>query len=261
MKNSDFPNGIPGSIKEALFNEYIEGWYMTEAERSTLIMLLEKIRPKCAIDVGTYEGGSLSVLSRFSKKVYTLDFDPTCKEKLGPKFSNVEFITGRSQEILPPLLERLQDNEAGLGFVLIDADHTGKGVRGDIECLVKFRPAQPLYVVMHDSFNPNCRQGIREANWADSPYVHFVELDFVGGQFPFDPEYYRQMWCGFALALMLPTKRKGDLEIHANEDLLFQTILKNSVYPRYQKFHPMNIMDALRRRLWIHGKKHLLDGL
>lgn len=261
IKNPDSANGWPRSIKDALFNEYTNGWYMTEAERCTFIMLLEKIRPECAVEVGTYEGGSLSVLSRYSKKVYTLDFDETCSERLGQNLTNVEFVTGRSQDTLPPLLQRLQENGDNLGFVLIDAEHTRDGVKRDIENLIKFVPTQPLYVVMHDSFNPNCRQGIRDANWASSPYVHFVELDFVGGQFPTDPNYYRQMWCGFAIALMLPTKRKGDLDIHANEELLFQTILKNSVYPRYSKFHPMNLIDALRRRMWMYGKKHLLDGL
>ena len=32
-------------------------------------------------------------------------------------------------------------------------------------------------VILHDSFNPECREGMRTANWAANPQVHAVELD------------------------------------------------------------------------------------
>ena len=238
-EQSELSSLPPRSISEALFGGYIrcdlvDEWEMTNASRCALIMLLSEIRPECAIEIGTARGGSLSVISRFSKKVYTLDRDPTCRERLGSKFPNVEFITGRSQETLPALLERIQGAGADLGFVLIDAGHSRDEVKQDIENLLRFRPSRPLYVLIHDSFHPSCRRGIVEANWADSPYVHFVELDFVSGIFPGEtystPEHYRQMWDGFALALMLPVERKNVLIINVFQELLFQTVLPHSVY-------------------------------
>lgn len=195
---------------------------MTEAERCTLIMLLNEIKPECAIEIGTYKGGSLSVLSRFSKKVYTLDIDPTFSTQFGKNFLNVEFITGPSQETLPPLLQRLQETGIGIDFVLIDGDHSRNGVKRDIENLLKYHPIRPLYVIMHDSFNPGCRQGMIEANWSVNPYVHFVELDFVPGQLSSSADFYRQMWCGFALALLLPVERKGEPNIQRSGELSYR---------------------------------------
>lgn len=215
---------MPGNLQEALFGEYIPEWYMTDAERSCLIMLLREIRPEVSIEIGTFNGGSLSVLSRFSKQVYTFDIDPTSRERFGQRFPNVEFITGRSQDTLPPLLNRLATENAPLEFVLIDGDHSRNGVRDDIENLLRYKPVKPLFVVMHDSFNPDCRQGMLDAKWAASPYVHSVELDFVPGRLSLFADKSLQMWCGFALALMLPIGRSAALEIHANDDLLFRTI-------------------------------------
>jgi hypothetical protein len=205
---------------------------MTDAERCTLIMLLNELRPVCSIEIGTFKGGSLSVLSKFSRKVYTLDIDPTCCERFSKEFSNVEFITGPSKKTFPPLLKQIQKYDERLEFVLIDANHTKEGVKLDIDNLLEFKPTQPLFVIIHDSFNPDCRQGIIEANWTACPYVHFVEIDFVPGLFNPKVEYYRQMWCGFTLAILLPQKRIDKLQIHANEELLFKTVLPHSVHHR-----------------------------
>lgn len=249
MEHFNSSDRLPNSIEEALFNDYyLEEWCMTEAERCTLIMLLNKIRPECSIEIGTYRGGSLSALSRFSKKVYALDIDPGCSKRLGEKFGNVEFITGPSQETLPPLLEQLLQTGVGLEFVLVDGDHSRNGIKRDIENLLAFRPNRTLYVIIHDSFNPECRQGMLEADWAGSPYVHFVEIDFVPGHFPSHPDYYRQMWCGFALVLFFPKERKKLLKINSNEELLFQTVLKHSIYGD-AKLNFLRLFNAYRKRV------------
>lgn len=224
MKEDIREKKLPANLQEAFFGEYISEWYMTDAERSCLIMLQRELRPAVSIEIGTFNGGSLSVLSRFSKQVYTLDIDPTSRERFGERFPNVEFITGRSQETLPPLLSRLMNAHVPIEFVLIDGDHSRSGVRDDIDHLLTYRPVNPLFVVMHDSFNPDCRQGMHEARWSHSPYVHSVELDFVPGRLSRFEDGTLQMWCGFALALMLPIERSKPLEIHANEELLFHTI-------------------------------------
>ena len=84
--------------------------------------------------------------------------------------SNVEFVTGPSAQTLPALIERLQESGEPVEFVLIDADHTAAGVRGDVESVLRYRPTKrPLYVVMHDSFNPECRRGMKEAPWETNP--------------------------------------------------------------------------------------------
>jgi hypothetical protein len=229
---------LPSMVAETAerFDGNADDWLMIDAERSAFLALMTTLKPRCAIEVGVYKAGSLAVLAEHSAKVYALDIDPVCAESYASKFPNVTFITGPSQRILPTLIDSIQRSGEPLDFVLIDADHTEQGVRGDIERVLRYRPQQPLYMVMHDSFNPGCRKGIKEASWSENPHVHLVELDFVTGRFVNDESAsdYRQMWNGFALAVLLPQKRTANLVVHENESLLFQTALRHSAH-RYDK--------------------------
>ena len=100
---------------------------MMPAERCVLVMLLQELRPEYAIEIGTSYGGSLSVLSRFAQHVYTLDINPVFHQQLQDKYSNVEFITGNSNDTFPALLANLQASRANLGLILIDGDHSRSG--------------------------------------------------------------------------------------------------------------------------------------
>jgi cephalosporin hydroxylase len=240
-----------GAEVAARFDAKGDDWWMTDAERLALVGLLADLRPECAIEVGVYRAGSLSVLSRFGKKVYALDIDPECEALFRGKFDNVEFITGDAAQTLPVLLARIQADQEPLGFVLIDADHRREGIRRDIEAVLRYTPAQPLYLLLHDSFNPECRRGIQEANWSANPHVHLVELDFVPGRFVTEeePDGQREMWCGFALAVLLPEKRSGNVVVHENESLAFRSALRHSVHASYRWWNPMSLMRELKYRL------------
>ena len=224
---------LPKSAHEIESRFTHDMWLMTDAERSALAVLLSNLRPECAIEIGTYKAGSLGILSKYSNRVYSIDIDPSFRAEYCNIFPNVKFIVGNSQEVLPALLEDIQRNKEPLGFILVDGNHSGKGIRIDIENILRFSPSQPLIIIMHDSFNPECRKGILTANWSSNPYVQMLELDYVVGRFATKEESdnYRTMWCGFALAIMLPEQRVGDVFIHQNESLMFQTAYWRSVYP------------------------------
>lgn len=234
---------------ERRFDPRGDDWWMTDAERLALTGLLSQIRPALAIEIGVFRAGSLTPIARFADKVYALDIDPSCQARFHDKFTNVEFVTGDAAETLPTLLTRLQATRAPLGFILLDAEHSRDGVRRDIDNILRYVPERPLYVLMHDSFNPECRRGMREAAWAANPHVHLVELDFVPGRFVTrEEDGFRQMWCGFALAVLLPERRAGKLVIHENESLMFQTVRRRSVY-RYQTWwNPLYLAGELRYR-------------
>jgi hypothetical protein len=207
---------------------------MAAAEQLSLIALLSAIRPSCAIEVGTAEGGSLQVLADLSTKVFALDRAFAIPERL-PRFANVEFVTGDSHETLPALMRQLHAERVPCPFILIDADHSADGVRRDIESVIPVAPLVKTYLVLHDSFNPECRRGMREAPWASSPYVHSVELDFVQGWFHCNgvgPQ--REMWGGFALAVLALEIRRGPLQIQEAQQPVFEQMYPISKHRREQ---------------------------
>lgn len=218
-------------IHQALGQKSLRYWMMSPAEQVAMVFLLEHLRPKVAIEIGTRFGGSLQVLSRFCERVYSLDIDPEVPQRLEGKHPNVEYLIGPSDQTLPSLIDRLQREKAELSFALVDGDHSTEGVRKDIDNLLRLRPSIPFYIIMHDSFNPTCRDGLRQASWSANPYVHAVELDFVSGTVNPAPSFRNQPWGGLALGILLPHERRGRFEITARAELTLQTAMA-SLNPR-----------------------------
>jgi hypothetical protein len=206
-------------------------WQMTNCERFALAGLLKRLQPKLSLEIGTYMGGSLQVLAQFSKAVISVDIDPTVATRLAGKFPNVEFRSGDSSHLLPDLVRELNASKRPVGFVLIDGDHSAEGVRRDIESLLELQPQQEVVFILHDSFNPACREGMRTANWAKSPFVHQVELDFIPGIYHYeaiDTAEPRSMWGGFACAVLMPEKRTGPLVVKESQVHLHEAVKRDS---------------------------------
>ncbi|WP_218933371.1 class I SAM-dependent methyltransferase [Rubripirellula lacrimiformis] len=208
-------------------------WQMTRCEKFAFSKLIETAAPQVAIEIGTYKGGSLQTVSKFSEKVYSLDIDPDCKSQLGPLFPNVDFRTGDSKSMIADVLAEIKHSGMELGFVLIDGDHTTEGVRGDIEALFQHVPTRDVTVVFHDSFNPAVREGILSAAWQDCPFVEFVEVDFIPGVFhhqAFDTAEAGSMYGGLAVAKLSPQSRTGPVKIHQSQQGLFDVVYQSSCY-------------------------------
>ena len=234
------------------FDESPFHWQMTRCEKYAFAALLDTAHPEVAIEIGTYKGGSLYQISRNAEIVHSVDISPDCRELLGHHFNNVEFHTGKSAELIPEILQKIKQQGGNLGFVLIDGDHTTEGVRADINAILKVVPTVPLYIVFHDSFNPPARQGILLANWNESEYVHYVEVDFIPGVYhfeAFDTAAARSMYGGLAVALMLPEKRQGDLIIHQSQKGLFDTVFPHSCHSSLIN-RPGQIFRNLKSRLF-----------
>lgn len=229
----------------ALEPEFDLHWQMTSCERFALQGLLSRLRPSLSLEVGTYKGGSLQVLSRFSETVISVDIDPGVAIRLAGKFPNVEFRSGDSGRVLPDLVRELNEQKRPIGFVLIDGNHKGGGVRRDIEALLELQPQQQVVFILHDSFNPSCREGMRTANWAKSPFVSHVELDFIPGVYHYyahDTAERRSMWGGFACAVLWPQKRVGNLVIQESQRGLHEAVKRDSR-------HRFDGAGRLKRRL------------
>ncbi len=198
-------------------------WQMSYAEKHALISLLAEWRPTCSIEIGSATGGSLQVVSAYSEKVYSLDFDTTVPERLG-EFKNVEFRIGDAKDTLPNLLDELHEAKTPIQFALLDGEHTAHGIRHNIESFFRHRPLVPLHLLMHDACNPEVRGGILAAYWSSNPHVHFVEMDFIQGwMLPTGP-LAGQYWGGLAIATLLPEPRTTELVIHESQQAVFEKL-------------------------------------
>jgi methyltransferase family protein len=190
-------------------------WQMTESERLGLTSILYRLCPRCAIEVGTYECGSLSLLAQFSTAVFSIDIDPSIPDRFR-QFENVTFLTGSSQVVLPLVLEELDRASLPPDLVLIDGDHSAVGIKRDVEILLDYAPKEPMVVLMHDSFNPECRRGLLETDWQRSPFVEWVDIDFIPGRvIEHGGGGDGEMWGGFALARFSPARRQSSLVVQA----------------------------------------------
>jgi len=205
-----------------------EHWQMNHSERLAVTALLSRHKPRCSIEVGTYMGGSLSLISQYSHTVFSIDIDPSIPNKFR-QFSNVCFLTGPSKVILPLLLKELDRERIPVDFILIDGDHSADGIKQDLESVLSYIPKKPLFIVMHDSFNPECRRGMREVDWEKSPYVHWVDLDFIPGRIVETGGPSRgEMWGGLGLAYLKPVIRQGPLQISLSASRMHE-ILRRSL--------------------------------
>jgi hypothetical protein len=207
-------------------------WAMQHAEKAVLVQVLRISRPEAALEIGTCNGGSLRQIQAVARQTYSIDIDPQVKERLAGQMPGVTFLTGDSRALIPEVLAACRAAGTALNFALVDGDHRYDGVKADLNALLAYRPAAPLWVLMHDSSNPECRRGIADADWAANPHVHAVELDFVAGSFSPDEAFHRQLWGGLALALLLPEPRPGAVEVSASLAQHFDRIYRQSIdYP------------------------------
>jgi hypothetical protein len=216
-------------IDDLLFSEPFDlHWQMYHLERMVLLEILKKIRPQIALEIGTHLGGSLQVISRYSHHVISIDINQGTKEKLRDRFPNTDFLCGDSRVLLPSLVTDWNSSQKTPEFILIDGGHSESCVRDDINNILKIIPQRTLIIVMHDSFNPDCRRGMRTANWSDCPYVHEVDLDYVPGLYSpdaHDTAASGSMWSGLGIAVMHPEPRKGTLPVEGR----MQTVVDATV--------------------------------
>jgi glycosyltransferase involved in cell wall biosynthesis len=197
-------------------------WQMNHSERMALTALLLRLKPQYSIEIGTYKGGSLSLIAQLSRFVYSLDIDPSIPEKFG-YLKNVTFLTGSSLISLPVLLEAFDTEKIPVDFILIDGDHSAEGVKKDLNSVFAYVPKKPLFIMLHDSFNPECRRGMLEADWNSSPYIQWADLDFVPGRIVENGSTSQgEMWGGLALVYMTPFVRNEPLSLDRSANMLYE---------------------------------------
>jgi hypothetical protein len=203
-------------------------WQMSRAEKYCLINLLQHLKPETAIEIGTFMGGSLQVLNDYVKNIYSIDISSAPKSFLENQYGKVDFRVGDSSKILPDLLQEIESKGQKLEFILVDGDHTTKAVRKDIEAILNYTHKNPVTIILHDSFNPQCRKGIKSIKYDSYPSVCYVELDYIGGSY-WHNDTFREMWGGFAIIRTDPD-HKGGVSINASLEKMYKRLYWGSIH-------------------------------
>ena len=184
---------------------------MMESERIALTGVLARVRPRGALEVGVYYGGSLSLAAQFCEHIVAIDIDQAVRDRFTLP-DNAKLLIGNSQDLIPKALSHFEQLGIPLEYVLIDANHSAEGVRKDLDLVLAYRLRTPMVILAHDSGNENCRKGILAANWNSNPHVHFVQCDFVPGQIIEHSiqDGKGEVWGGLALAYLDPQPRAGE---------------------------------------------------
>jgi len=144
------------SFEDVVFPGVVrDNWQMMGWERIALTGVLSRLKPKTALEIGVYYGGSLSLTAQYAEKIVAIDIDPDVPDRFECP-PNVDLRIGNSSDLIPGILGELRQVGAQLNFVLIDADHSAAGVTRDIELVLAYVPTAPMIIMMHDSGNPDC---------------------------------------------------------------------------------------------------------
>lgn len=188
----------------------IENWQMMQWERIALTGILSRLRPKGAIEVGVYHGGSLSLAQQYCEHIIGINIDPAVRGRVAPA-ANVELLIAPSATAIPDAFARHAATGRPVNYVLVDADHSAEGVRRDLELVLQYTPTEPMIIVMHDTGNPDTRRGLMSVEWDSNPYLKMFDFDFVPGQIiEHSVSNGRgEIWGGLGLAYLDPTPRQG----------------------------------------------------
>jgi Methyltransferase domain len=179
---------------------------MSFGERAALEGLVSQCKPRLAVEVGTYEGGSLRLLAAHCEQVHTIDLYRQVEDQ--GAFPNVVFHTGDSRSLLPELLGKLRDDHVPVDFALIDGDHSAEGVHRDLANLLDSDTTQSSVILLHDTMNQEVRAGIEQVELPARAKVIYYELDFVAGYEFAGGHFDGQLWGGLGLVVT------GDRESH-----------------------------------------------
>jgi hypothetical protein len=168
---------------------------MSFGERAVLQGVLSELKPRISIEIGSAQGGSLQWVARHSESVHSIDL--AAPVEILP---NVTYHTGDSWRLLSELLDQPMPRKRGIDFALVDGDHTPEGVCADLRSLLDSPACKQTVILLHDTANPNVREGIVTALYDHSAVVYH-DLDFTRGYTFAEGPFTGQQWGGLGLVV------------------------------------------------------------
>jgi len=147
---------------------------MAYGEQAVLCGVLAVLKPRLALELGTFRGGSLAPIAAHSREVHTFDLASHVTEVL----PNVTYHIGDSRVTLPRILSELAEAHKHVDFVLVDGDHSRAGVEADMSHLLQSPALSTTVILLHDCANEGVREGARKAILrADG--LAYADLSFI----------------------------------------------------------------------------------
>jgi hypothetical protein len=175
-------------------------WQMTLGERTALEGLLSQVKPRLAVEIGTAEGGSLRRLAAHSEEVHSFDLvEPAFDVS---EFGHVVLHTGDSHALLPEALAGFAAAGRSVDFVLVDGDHSADGVERDLLDLLASPAVTSTVIVLHDTLNPEVREGLQRVDYGLYHKVALVDLDLVPGHLSRSGVYRGHLWGGLGVVVV-----------------------------------------------------------
>jgi hypothetical protein len=136
------------------------------------------------LELGYHRGGVTKWLSQFSEQVITVDVNEFVSN--APNlFHNVEAWNCPTLKAT----SRIKKENLFFDLAIIDADHSRQAVYADINGIIN----HSNIILMHDSFNPECRRGMIDALKNQKSHAYY--LDFIPSVSKNDG-----LWGGLAIA-------------------------------------------------------------
>jgi hypothetical protein len=189
-------------------------------------------------------GGATKWLSKYSEQVITVDVNEfvrrACKD-----YSNVEAWNCSTSEAAT----KIQQQNLKFDLAVVDADHSRKAVKADIEGLLDCTEV----ILMHDSFNPDCRRGMLDA--LEHQSSHAYNLDFVSSNLKHDG-----LWGGFGIAWR--SEKTGRCMEFQDESSCFSLLALKSLFQFRRQFNLIrkyckDFLNTLRNKIGVMRGKIL----
>ena len=129
------------------------------------------------------------------------------------------------------------------------------GIKNDLEAILTHKFNNPLTIIVHDSFNPQCRKGIKSIDYKRFKNIKHIDLDYITGCFSPNKDF-KEMWGGFAMIQLDPTNT-NPVSIMGSQEQLFKRAYLSSMHlikDRFQFLLPL--------KSWLYKKlgiKHRTD--
>jgi predicted O-methyltransferase YrrM len=171
-------------ILKIAFNLIITRPWQIKEEIKNLLLILDKVKPKVILEIGTARGGTLFLFSNIAHEEATLisvDLYQTIEKRILFRYIKKEkqkiyLIQGDSHSI--ETLRKIEGILKGrkVDFLFIDGDHSYEGVKKDFEMyspLVRKGGIIAFHDIIPDYYT---RYGIKTGSWAGEVYKFWNEV-------------------------------------------------------------------------------------